>query len=214
MSNTELVENIKNAIVEGIPEDAVKSLRAAIEAQIDYKTILNEAIIKAAGEVGELYEKEEYFIADMLMSGDAINSVMEILTPIIKEQGTQETSGIVLIGTAEGDIHDIGKSLMVSLLTGQGFEVIDLGVDVPAQKFIDEANISNPDIIGLSGLLTGTISKMHETIMLLKKEGIQSKIIVGGGILSKETCDLIGADDFTKDGWEGVKKIKNLIKGG
>lgn len=214
MSNTELVENIKTAIVEGIPENAVKSLRAAIEAQIDYKTILNEAIIKAAGEVGELYEKEEYFIADMLMSGDAINSVMEILTPIIKEQGTQETSGIVLIGTAEGDIHDIGKSLMVSLLAGQGFEVIDLGVDVPAQKFIDEANISNPDIIGLSGLLTGTISKMHETIMLLKKEGIQSKIIVGGGILSQETCDLIGADDFAKDGWEGVKKIKNLIKGG
>jgi len=214
MNNKELIDNIKEAIVEGIPEDAVKNLRAAIEAKTDYKTILNDGVIKAAGEVGELYEKEEYFIADMLMSGDAINSVMEILTPIIKEHGAHESSGIVLIGTAEGDIHDIGKSLMVSLLSGQGFEVIDLGVDVPPKKFLDEAINSNPDIIGLSGLLTGTISKMHETIMLLKKEGIQSMIIVGGGILSQESCDLIGADDFAKDGWEGVKKIKNLMKEG
>jgi len=108
-------------------------------------------------------------------------------------------------------VHDIGKSLVSSLLQGQGFEVIDLGSDVPVEVFVQKAKEIKPDIIGLSGLLTMSISKMHETIILLKKAGIPSRIIIGGGVVSKQSCAMIGADDCAKDGYEGIKKIKKIL---
>lgn len=211
MSSEEILQKLKEAIVEGEPEKTISVVNEAIDQALDLKDILNEAVIKAAEEVGILYEKEEYFLADLLMTGDALKAAMEILKTKLSQQSDIKPQGSILIGTVQGDVHDIGKSLVVSLLRGQGFDVVDLGSDVPPEVFVQKAKEIKPDIIGLSGLLTMSISKMHETILLLKKAGIASKIIIGGGIVSKDSCAMIGADDCAKDGWEGIKKIKKII---
>ncbi len=211
MKEEESLEKLKSAILKGDPHEAVDLVNRSIKMGVEVKEILNRAILKSAEDAGNLYEEGEYFLPDLLMTGDAINAATEILKNSLKEKSEIESKGTILIGTVEGDIHDIGKSLVVSLLKGQGFDVVDLGSDVPPEEFLRKAKEINPNLIGLSGLMTMSISKMIETVNLLKNENIQSKIIIGGGILSKESCEMIGADDFAKDGWEGVKKINNLI---
>ncbi len=211
MKAEELLENLEKAIVKGDSDKAVEIVNKSIEMGFSAKDILNRAILKGAEDAGKLYEEDEYFLPDLLMTGDAINAATERLKQSLNEETIIEPKGKILIGTVEGDIHDIGKSLVVSLLQGQGFDIIDLGSDVPPEEFLRKAKEINPVLIGLSGLMTMSISKMIETVNLLKKENIPSRIIVGGGILSKESCEMIGADEFAKDGWEGVKKIKKLI---
>jgi 5-methyltetrahydrofolate--homocysteine methyltransferase len=211
MDKNEIINKLKDNIIEGLVEDSITNLKFAIDIGVDLKTILNEAVVKGAEEVGKRYENKEYFLADMLLAGDAINECMNILRPNLKGENGAKL-GTIMIGTPEGDIHDIGKTLIISLLQGQGFDVIDLGVDIPPNRFVEEAKRTNPDIIGLSGLLTVTISKMRETVNELKKAGIRSKIILGGGILSEETCKNMGADAWTKDGWEGVSIIKEMLR--
>lgn len=211
MNDEEILDKLRNSIIEGILEEALDFIHKAIDANIDTKQILNEAIIRGAEEVGVRYEKGEYFLADMLLAADAINDCMDVIKPKLVEE-KHKSPGKVLIGTPEGDLHDIGKSLVIALLQGQGFDVVDLGVDVPPEKFVEVAKYENPDIIGISGLLTVTISKMTETVTMLKRKGIKAKIVVGGGILSEEACKYIGADAWTKDGWNGVKLIKNMME--
>lgn len=210
MSENELINNLRNAVVEGLQDQALDFLKQAIDNSLDVKEILDQAIIKGAEEVGKLYEQKEYFLVDMMMAGDTIQECMNILNPLL--EGTENSNkGKILIGTPEGDIHDIGKNIMVALLQGQGYKVKDIGVDVPPNKFVEEAKSFNPDVIGMSGLLTVTISKINETVSDLRKAQINSKIIIGGGIMSEETCKMIEADDWTKDGWKGVLKINELI---
>ena len=212
MSEEKILLELKNAIIEGFSEEATDLVKQALNLQLNPKHILDKAIISGAEEVGRKYENGEYFLADMLLAADAINISMDLIKPKLDE-GSNQTPGKLLIGTPEGDLHDIGKSLIVALLQGQGFDVVDLGVDVPPEKFVEAAKRENPDIIGLSRLLTVTISKMTETVDLIKKKGIKAKIILGGGVLSEKTCEHIGADAWTKDGWEGVKIIKELMGG-
>jgi len=211
MTEEESLEKLKRAIINGDSENAILLVNESINMGIQAKEILNRAILKGAEEAGKLYEEAEYFLPDLLMTGDAINAATEILKSSFDQKSEIESKGTILIGTVEGDIHDLGKSLVVSLLKGQGFDVVDLGSDVPPEEFLRKAKEINPKLIGLSGLMTMSISKMIETVNLLKSENIQSRIIIGGGILSKESCEMVGADDFAKDGWEGVKKINNLI---
>lgn len=211
MKAEELLENLENAIVKGDSGKAVEIVDKSIEMGISAKDILNRAILKGAEDAGKLYEEDEYFLPDLLMTGDAINAATERLKKSLNEETVIEPKGTILIGTVEGDIHDIGKSLVVSLLQGQGFDIVDLGSDVPPEEFLRKAKEINPILIGLSGLMTMSISKMVETVNLIKKENVPSRIIVGGGILSKEACEMIGADEYAKDGWEGIKKIKKLI---
>ena len=212
MNEEELLEKLKSAIVKGDSPTAIDLVDDLIKTGTQGKEILNKAILKGAEEAGRLYEADEYFLPDLLMTGDAINAITEIIKSTLKGKSEIISKGTILIGTVEGDIHDIGKSLIVSLLQGQGFNVVDLGSDVPPEEFLRKAKELNPILIGLSGLMTMSISKMVETVNLLKSENIQSRIIIGGGILSKESCEMVGADDFAKDGWEGIKKIHNLIR--
>ncbi|MFX1495811.1 MAG: B12-binding domain-containing protein, partial [Promethearchaeota archaeon] len=207
MKEEESLEKLKSAILEGDSLKAIDWVNKSIKMGIPVKKILNKAILKGAEEAGNLYENDEYFLPDLLMTGDAITAATEIIKNSLNEKSEIESKGTILIGTVEGDIHDIGKTLVISLLKGQGFNVIDLGSDVPPEEFLRKAKETKPILIGLSGLMTMSISKMVETVKLLKSENITSRIIVGGGILSKESCEMIGADDFAKDGWEGVKKI-------
>ena len=212
MKNDAILIEIKDLIVKGESEKIFDLVNEAVKGGIGLKDILNESIIKGAEEVGDLYEKDEYFLPDMLLSGDALINALSVLEELFPDNSDIASNGRILIGTVEGDVHDIGKNLVVTLLKGKGFEVIDLGKDISPEKFLENAKQTKPLIIGLSGLLTMSISKMRETINLLKKEGIDAKIVVGGGILSKESCEMIGADEFAKDGWEGMKKIMNLVK--
>ena len=211
MNDDDILEKLRNSIVKGNSEEALDFIHKAIDANIDPKLILNEAIIRGAEEVGMRYEEGEYFLADLLLAADTMIDCMDVIRPKLIN-GKHKSLGKIVIGTPEGDIHDIGKSLVIALLKGQGFDVIDLGVDVPPEKFVEVATNENPDIIGISGLLTMTISKMIETVTMLKRKGIKAKIVVGGGILSEETCKYIGADAWAKDGWKGVKLIKDLIE--
>jgi dimethylamine corrinoid protein len=207
----ESLEKLKDAILVGDTNKAIELVKESIKNGIHVKEILNGAILKGAEEAGKLYEEDEYFLPDLLMTGDAINAATDLLKNSLNEESEMESRGTILVGTVEGDIHDIGKCLVVSLLQGQGFNVVDLGSDVPPQEFLRKAKEINPILIGLSGLMTMSISKMVETVQLLKSENIESRIIIGGGILSRESCEMVGADDYAKDGWEGVKKINNLL---
>lgn len=205
-----MINKLQESIIDGSIEDSIKYVELAIDMNMDATIILKEAIIKGADEVGKMYENEKYFLADLILVGDAINECMNLIKPLLKAKN-EESLGTIMIGTPEGDIHSIGKSLIISLLQGQGFNVIDLGVDIPPSKFVEEAKNINPDIIAMSSLMTVTISKMRETVMQIKNAGINSKIILGGGIVSEETCKSIGADAWAKDGWEGIRIIKNML---
>lgn len=212
MSENELISKIKNAVVEGIEEEAIDFVNEAIKSGISVNLIINEAIMTGALEVGKLFEQREYFLSDMILSGEAINCIMEILKPLLEEDSRREFEGTVLIGTVEGDIHCIGKDIMITLLTSNGFNVIDLGVDIKPEVFLEKTKESNPDIVGLSCLLTVSISKMVETIVMLRQEAPNSKIIIGGGIMSEEVREMVNADAFTTDAMEGLNKIKGLME--
>jgi methanogenic corrinoid protein MtbC1 len=212
MNKNERIDRLRHSIIYGETQEALDGFQMLFESNIDARRILTDVIAPAAEKIGDLYENGELFLPDMLIAGDIMKHIMKILKPKLKEELDKKFKGVILIGTVEGDIHDIGKSFVISLLEGQGIEVVDLGNDVSPQKFIEKAREINPKVIGLSGLLTMSISKMVETVNLLKQEKISSKVIVGGGILSKESCDMIGADDFAKDGWEGIQKILKLME--
>jgi 5-methyltetrahydrofolate--homocysteine methyltransferase len=211
MSGEEILTKLKDAIVKGDEGQAIDYTNEALKLAIDVKKILNKGILEATQIVGKFFENGEYFLPDLLISADAMVRVMEILKPKLVSDVTQKANAIIIIGSVEGDVHSIGKNLMCSLLEGQGYDVIDLGTDVPPARFIEEAKKVTPALIGLSGLLTTSITKMQETVYLLREEGVKSKIIVGGGILTKEAVVLIGADDYATDGWEGLKKINQLL---
>lgn len=212
MQSEEILKNLRESIINGDEELAIQFVNDSIKAGLEAKLILSDAIIKGAEKIGELYQEGEYFLPDLMVAAEAMVSAMNILKPELFKSISDKASGTVLIGTVEGDVHSIGKSIVVSFLEGQGYNVVDLGEDVPPQKFVEEAMKTNPDVIGMSGLLTTSISKMHETVLMLKEQKIESKIVIGGGILSPESCEMVGADDFATDGWEGVQKIKSLIE--
>ena len=141
MKEEELLENLESAIVKGDSGKAVEFVNESIKMGMSAKDILNRAILKGAEDAGKLYEEDEYFLPDLLMTGDAINAATERLKQSLNEEAIIEPKGTILIGTVEGDIHDIGKSLVVSLLQGQGFDIVDLGSDVPPEEFLQKKQI-------------------------------------------------------------------------
>ena len=212
MQGREILDLIVEAIVEGNKDQTLALINKALQSGLNIKEILEAGLVRGAEEVGTLYEKSEIYLPELILSGAAMTAAIEILKPHLKKTSDMAHMGTILIGTPEGDIHSIGKNIISMLLQGQGYDVVDLGTDVPPMKFIEKAKEINPDVIGLSGLMTPTIMKMHETIALLHEENIKSKVIVGGGILSEESCRMMGADEFATDGWNGIKKIKKLIE--
>ena len=212
MQSDEILTKLKESIIKGNKEEATEHTKSLVEAGFDPTHILEAGIVKATEEVGKLYERMEYYLPDLLIAADAMIAAMDILKPLLKQLFDEKLKGTVLIGAVEGDVHSIGKNLMITLLEGQGYEVVDLGTDVAPAKFVETAKEMKPDVIGLGGLLTTSITTMRDTVLQLREENINSKIIVGGGILSQEACAMIGADDFATDGWEGLRKIKTFIE--
>ena len=200
-----------NAVLEGDVEAAQANSDAALAAGVAPQTALNDALLPAMQEVGRLFEAGEYFLPEMLASGLAMKSCMARLAPQLAKQGQATTKGQVVLGTVKGDVHDIGKNLVGLMLEGAGFQVTDLGTDVPRAKFVEAAH--QADIIGLSGLVSTTIPEMGDVIKALSEANVRDrvKVMVGGAPVTQEFADQIGADGFSKDAAAAVRKAEELM---
>ncbi|MDI9642821.1 MAG: corrinoid protein [Archaeoglobaceae archaeon] len=192
-------------------QKVIEIAKKRIESKEDPFKIL-EDIRKATEIIGKRFEEGRYFVSDLIMAGEILKQVMELLKPLLGDKKA-ESRGKVVIGSVEGDVHDIGKNIVIALLEAEGFEVVDLGVDQPPQAFVDAIKQYNPQIVGLSGLLTEAIESMKRTIDAIKEAGLRDrvKIIVGGGRTSEEVKNYTQADEWADDAAVGVKKIKALL---
>jgi 5-methyltetrahydrofolate--homocysteine methyltransferase len=184
--------------------------RRAIDAGLPAEVILNEGLIAAMEEVGRLYEEQSYFLPEMLAAAQAMKAGLAQLRPLLAERGL-EPVGKVALGTVQGDVHDIGKNLVGIMLEGAGFEIVDLGADVPPRRFLEVA--STVDVIGLSALLTTTMSAMGEVVQVLEEAGLRQdvKVIVGGAPVTQSYADRIHADGYSPDASSAVRKVKSLL---
>lgn len=204
---------IYQSVLEGQSKDTVEKIKDALEEGIDAETILNKGMVSAMSEVGKLFEEGEYFVPEMLISARAMQEGLAVLKPALSKADVQ-SSGKVVIGTVTGDLHDIGKNLVGMMLEGAAFEVIDLGTDVPPQKFVDAIKATNAQVVAISALLTTTMNNMKMVIEAINAAGLrkQVKIIVGGAPLSPQFAESIGADGYSADASKAVTLVKKLIQ--
>jgi 5-methyltetrahydrofolate--homocysteine methyltransferase len=201
-----------NAIVDGDVAGAKDGVQAALDAGLEPGNILAEGMIAAMKEVGKRFEEGEFFVPEMLISARAMQTGLALLKPKLVSTDVR-SAGKVAIGTVKGDLHDIGKNLVSLMLEGAGFEVKDLGVDVPAEKFVEAISAGSIEIIALSALLTTTMPNMATTIEAIQKAGLRDrvKIIVGGAPVSQEYADQIGADGYAVDASRAVGLAQILM---
>jgi corrinoid protein of di/trimethylamine methyltransferase len=208
-----IIEELKKTVIEGDVEKTKELAKKALETGMDPLKAISEGMAKGAKEVGDKFGKGEAFLADLIMAGEAMKAGMSILLPEIREaRKERETLGKVIIGTVKGDIHSIGKDIVATLLEAEGFEVINMGEDVPTEKFVEAVKQHKPDILGLSSLLTATMPIQKEVIDALKKEGLKDKVkvLIGGGPTTKEWAREIGADGWAGDAVSAVKIAKDI----
>jgi len=202
---------LAEAVVEGDMKTAEESANEVLAEGIPPYEAVTKGLAEGMKIVGEKYEQKEYFLPEMLLSSDAMYAGLNILTPHIKSKGKQK--GKVILGVVEGDIHDIGKNIVKTMLTAAGYEVVDLGKDVPADDFVKKAKAEGAHVIAMSTLMTPTLMSMKTVEEKLKSEGLKDKVktIIGGGAVSEDWMSTIGSDAFGKDAVEAVDKIKLLI---
>ncbi|MEM4529158.1 MAG: corrinoid protein, partial [Candidatus Methanomethylicaceae archaeon] len=210
MSKEEILNKLAEATILGDVETAIEYAKKAIEAGIDAYEAIMDGCAKGMQIVSEKYEKGEMYVPEILCSAEAMYAAMEVLKPYLKAETVGERKKVVL-GVVRGDIHDIGKNLVKLMLEAAGFQVIDLGKDVPNEKFIEVAIKENADIVGLSALMTTSMIVMPEIIKEIKKRNPKIKTMVGGGPLSPEIAKMYGADGYGKDAAEAVKVAKSLV---
>ncbi len=206
-----LIEDIRQAVIEGQAKAVVPKVEQALADGIPADEILQKGLIDAMAEVGRLFEEGEYFVPEMLIAARAMSAALELLKPHLVETGV-EPLGRVAIGTVKGDLHDIGKSLVAMMLEGAGFEIVNLGVDVAPEKFVEEAK-KGVQIVAMSALLTTTMPNMKNTIQALKEAGVreQVKVMIGGAPVTQAYADEIGADGYSPDASSAVRKAKELL---
>lgn len=213
----EEVKRLAEAVVEGDAEKSEETAKKTVELGMDPLQVLDEGVIKPLREIGDRFGRGEIFLTDLVMSAEAAKVAMEVLVAEIKRRGREVGYlGRVVLGTVAGDIHDIGKNIVGALLSVEGFEVIDLGADVPTEKFVEKVRELKPNILGLSALLTVTMPVQREVIEALKEAGLRDtvKVMVGGAPVTAEWAEEIGADAYGADAIDAVKKAKKLIGSG
>ncbi len=210
MMNTATSATLIAAISDLQEEMALALVRRQLAAGDDPLLIIG-ACQEGMRQVGLRYEQREYFLAALIMAGEIFSRVMELLRPVVKRQISDRASGSILLGTVKGDIHDLGKNIVNMLLSCHHFAIHDLGVDVSPATFVQQAAQMRPHIVGLSGLLTSAYDAMRETVTLLRAQQYPGPIIIGGGQISEEVCQYVGADFWTTDGVAGVELCKRLI---
>jgi 5-methyltetrahydrofolate--homocysteine methyltransferase len=208
----EILDELYDYTLDGEDEPVVELTKEALTLGMDPMVLLFDALIPALEEVGRLFEQGEYFVPEMLVAANAMAGAMDILKPLIAESGAKPI-GSFIMGTVKGDIHDIGKNLCNVMLEGAGFEVIDLGVNVPPERFVEAIREHQPDAVGMSAFLTTTMPMAKVTIDEIGEAGLrdQVKILVGGAPITQDYADLIGADGFAPDASSTVRLTKKLL---
>jgi len=214
MSKEEILARMEKAIIEGDKDEAEALAELAIKEKIDLNEVIEKGYTPGIQKVGDLWEKGEYFLPELITGAECMKAAMEVLQPELEKANiTTKSKGKVVIGTVEGDIHDIGKSLVASMLSANGFEVIDLGADVKLETFIERAEELNADFICLSALLTTTMLGQKKVIEILKEKNLTSRftVLVGGAPVNQKWADDIGADGYAENALVAVKIAKKLI---
>jgi 5-methyltetrahydrofolate--homocysteine methyltransferase len=206
------LKQLYDAILTGNFKVARAVTEQALAEKVEPQTLVQEHMIPAMNEVGRRYEANEYFVPELLIAARAMKASLELIRPLLTAQGA-EPAGRVVIGTVKGDLHDIGKNLVAAMLEGAGFEVIDLGVDVPAEKFIAAAQEKHATVIAMSALLTTTMGSMKTVIEAMKTSGVRGKIkvMIGGAPVTQKYADEIGADGYSNNANAAVALARKLV---
>lgn len=206
------LERLSDAIIDGEVDDAPSLVQAALDAGIVPSEILQTGMIEAMTEVGQLFEDGDFFVPEMLVAALAMKSGLKVLKPHLVESGV-EPVGTVVIGTVQGDMHDIGKNLVTMMLEGAGFKVIDLGVDVKPATFIDSIRVNQPQVVAMSALLTTTMPSMKVTIDAMRAAGVLDsvKVMIGGAPVTAEFATAIGADGFAADASQAATLAQTFL---
>jgi corrinoid protein of di/trimethylamine methyltransferase len=209
----EILEEIDNVVVEGDKERLIVMANKALAQNVDPMEIIEKGFTRGMHIVGDKFEKMEIYLPEMLLCAESTKAAIDVIKPHIKEESVQQ-EGVVVIGTIQGDVHDIGKSIVAFYLEVSGFKVYDLGKDVPPSVFVDEAEAKGAAIIGVSALLTSTMAYIPDVIDELKRRGLREKykVMVGGGASTPQWATEIGADGYGADFAEAAKVAKELIK--
>jgi 5-methyltetrahydrofolate--homocysteine methyltransferase len=207
------LEQIKQAVIDGKHKEIEVYVRAALEERVDPEKIINEALIAAMDVVGKRFGEGQIYVPEMLVSAVTMKNGLAIIKPLLSGAAS-ETKGTILMGTVKGDLHDIGKNLVVMMLEGAGFSVVDLGIDLSIEKVIEKVVELKPDILGLSALLTTTMPEMQKTVGMLREKGLRDsvKIMVGGAPVDAKFAEKIGADGYGKDAADAVQLAKQLMQ--
>lgn len=205
------LQEIRQSVIDGQKDAAVSHTEKALSEGIPADTILQEGLIDAMREVGQLFEEGEFFVPEMLVAARAMKASLELLKPHLIDEG-HKPIGTVAIGTVQGDLHDIGKSLVAMMLEGGGFEVVDLGVDVTPEKFV-QAVQDGAQVVAVSALLTTTMTNIKKVVEGIKEAGLrdQTVIMVGGAPVTQHFADEIGADGYSPDASSAVRKTRELL---
>jgi len=214
MSKEDLIKAAVEAVLKGDEEAAVEVANKVIAEGLNPIDIIDKGFAKGMILVGDLFAKEDYSLPEVLLSAGAMQDAMDVLDPHIPRQDVKEKKGVVVIGTVQGDIHEIGKRIVGTMLEVYGFEVHDLGADVPTEKFIEKAKELKADIVATSALMTTTMMRQKNVEEALKEAGIRAdvKTMVGGAAVTQEWADLIGADGYGQDVTEAVEAARHLVK--
>ncbi|HON57378.1 MAG TPA: cobalamin-dependent protein, partial [bacterium] len=205
-------QELYSAILEGNSDNIAELIKKNLDSGLAANEIVNSILIPAITEVGNLYEKKEYFLPQLISSAEAMKEAFIVLEPYLSRSETElEKQIIVIMATVEGDIHDIGKNIVCVMLKNYGYKVVDLGKNVAAIDIINSAKKYNADFIGLSALMTTTMTQMKNVVDLAKQNDINAKIIIGGAVITQEYCDEIGADGYAQDALAAVKLLDRLL---
>jgi len=211
---SEILKQLQEVVILGEPDQARELAVQALEASVAPLIAIEEALNPGMEIVGDKYESGEYFIPDLVMAAEAMKGAMAVFEPaLIARQEQRQVLGTIVIGTVEGDIHEIGKSLVATMLTAAGFQVHDLGVDVPANEFVKQVQETGANVVGMSALLTTTMRNQEVVIEALKEAGLreQIKVIIGGAPTGPEWAQTIGADAYAENANEAVSVVKQLV---
>jgi len=213
MTHEEILQQLYDDTLVGKAPEVRESVESGLADGLEPERMLYDALIPSLEEVGARFERGDYFVPEMLIAARAMQGALDILRPLLAETGAQ-TVGTFLMGTVKGDVHDIGKNLCNIMLEGAGFTVVDLGVNVAPEKFVEEIERVEPDVVGFSAFLTTTMPMFKANINALEKAGMRDDVIVmvGGAPVTQEYADAVGADGYSADASSAVKKAKELIQ--
>ena len=208
----DILKSIEEAIVKRDIAGVKALTQKALDQKISPNDILNKGLIKGLGIIGNLFEKQEIFVPELLMAGMAMSDALGLLRPIMEKSDVPPV-GKLVIGTVEGDVHDIGKNIVSMMFTGSGFKVTDLGIDVPAKKFVETVQKEKADVLALSSLYTPTRLAMKDVLKLLEEANLRKKVkvIIGGAPIDQKFADMIGADGYAPDPPSGVRKVMGWL---